>query len=1241
MSATLFTLREVNDASFPDHAMSGHLDELLRSPGSQPVRCVATAPGHVVVSVAGGKYLHAFSARTPRPARVVGATPTEPTLAPSFSLAPNERDERSRSSLERTERSWEDDDRAWERTEESFLSFHGASRVARVVFVPLDASNATPLALLAAQEDGGVAAWRWCCEDTEPEPRWVPCAPPAFAGGPPLVAAPFDDAYVTENGFVFDAALLAARAAEGRRRVRLACLTSGPSASGSRGATRGTPKTPTLVVIDVGFLDVVLEGKADCAVLLRAETAGRNAREDAANLSPRAVLALGPVPRAAAVLSAGGDEFWVVSGGTGGSNEDTVVTRWSSCVAGETRATRRVDLSLAARVADAAAAASDASASARAAPEISGNFQTFPAASRPNSNTRLATCLHSPSHELLAVTERGNVLCLSPGLRGFDAEASVSQASENEKQKTHSTRHVGRLRGGDFVASADFEAMESRDGPRVAAREPRFATIDLHSIIARGPFLYLAHKSWADNTTSIEKTATRETREEPSAFVSAYHLSSGVALGTVPIPAAPPLARGSGDATEEDSSCDGLVVRLVDGGAARALVTATAHGRAAGVFVVDPPPAAATLARAYVGRGDRKSAIERERVSFSSRIAADGTHERNGLSDEGPTDRSSPIGVSVASLRAARRECAWFGGALERLDASAALALAELEMKERARGRSLSALSFDRDANATANANDSDDRFDAFVSKVASPTRARVVERALAACFRTRNHRERPDTRERHDERDERDECDEFAAFAAFSELGAASGAAIAAPGSENAASSEDIAFVSAVKDEGERRRGRFDETIGPFSMTECPPEDVASLRAGLAALDAAAAVPAPWERGAGTRRGNRTGIPGPEVRTEERAIAEEGRDTLRAVAASIRASQRVEKKRTGSETDRPRDAAPEAETLETLDDFQSVRAFLAAADANRDYKYRDPASSMEVAATLLAETAVVRDAGEGATDDEDDPFASACACAHAARPRLAVWLVARAAARAAEAGVFPDARAAARVLATRALAAAPPVPEERAHDAAAASRAALLSLAGHAHAATWLLLTRGAARGEGARREVLADAEDEAPKRGRADEREDARTSSFGWGFAARLLDGEARADLASAGGVFETLASALRRVARRDATGEVSGASSDEVDPGMAAAQTLRAATTLAEAMETRIFNTREGTHAEDRSRRIERKDKDAPWREKKSGSVSEFGTDALERLVAAAAARVAATTEELEKTAKAHAA
>ena len=1252
MSATLFTLREVNDASFPDHAMSGHLDELLRSPGSQPVRCVATAPGHVVVSVAGGKYLHAFSARTPRPANI-GATPTEPTrLAPSVGDEPNERARTfPRSSLDTN-------DRAWERTtEESFLSFHGASRVARVVFVPPDASNATkatPLALLAAQEDGGVAAWRWCCDDTdtetEPEPRWVPCAPPAFVGGAPLVTAPFDETYVTENGFVFDAALLAARADDGRRRVRLACLTGTPEEK----------KTPTLVVIDVGFLDAVLEGNADCAVLPRApgETRERNAREDsfATNRgSPRAFLALGPVPRAAAVLSAGGDEFWVVAGG---SNEDTVATRWCSRVAGKTRATRRVDLAAAARVADAAAAAADASATSRAAPAV-------PAASRPK-RTRLATCLHTPSRELLAVTEFGNVLCLSPGLRGFDADASESSESlretprrENEK---HATRHVGRLRGGVFANAFFTQKSPSPDDVARVARE-------LHSIVARGPFLYLAHLT--DGTIGTVTRETREERTEPSACVSAYHLSSGVALGTVPIPAAPPLARGSGDATEEEEKNaraganrrGGLVLRLVDGGAARALVTATAHDRAAGVFVVDPPPAPATLARVYVGRGDE---IERERVSFSR--AADRTRDEGleGLSERAsatPTDRSSPI-AKVASLRAARRECAWFGGALERLDASAALALAELEMKERARGRSLSALSYVRDANATENAKGSDDpSADPRVDPNASPTRARVVERALAAFFRTRNHRERPDA-------ERRDESSAAAAFAAFSELGAASSAAsaaIAAPSSKPS-SSEDTAFVSAFVKDGFERRGRYDETIGPFSMTECPPEDGASLRAGLAALDAAAAVPAPRERGAGTRPPSRAKANTAEYRTEERAITwEEGRDTLRAIAARLRAEIGRFKRDPGlgSETDRDTisDAAEEeAETASTLDDFQSVRAFLAAADANsriRDDANRepassnpDPASSMEAAAALLAETAVVRNSnsgnsGEGATDDEDDPFASACACAHAARPRLAVWLVARAAARAAEAGVFPDVRTAARVLATRALAAAPPVPEERAHDAAAASRAALLSLAGHAHAATWLLLTRGAARGEGGarRREVLEVlAEDEAPKilpgTGSLERDNAARTSSFGWVSAVRLLGGEARGDLASAGGVFETLASALRHVARRDGSREtsvetsVSGAPSDEADPGTAAAQTLRAATTLAEAMETR---TREDGDTYARSREIERKDA-----KKKSGSVPEPPrTDALERLVAAAAARIAATTDELEKTAKAYAA
>ena len=631
--------------------MSGHLDELLRSPGSQPVRCVATAPGHVVVSVAGGKYLHAFSARTPRPARV-GATPTEPTLAPSFSLAPNERDERSRSSLERTERSWEDDDRAWERTEESFLSFHGASRVARVVFVPPDASNATPLALLAAQEDGGVAAWRWCCEDTEPEPRWVPCAPPAFAGGPPLVAAPFDDAYVTENGFVFDAALLAARAAG----VRLACLTPRPSTSGSMARARGTPRNA-----DARRDRRRLPGRCPRGRLRRAPARGNGGEKrarDATGLSPG--LLRGPPPRRGGALRGGGDS-------SGSSRaERGVQTKIPSSRGGPPaspvrRATRRVDLP------SPRASPTPRRRAGRPRPRGgAGNFRKFPGVSggEPSDRTRLATCLHSPSHELLAVTERGNVLCLSPGLRGFDAEASVSQASENENKHRRPARQASSRRR--FRRERRFRG-DGAHGPRrryPPGRSRRSTFTRSSRVAVHQP----RPQTWADDTASIEKRQYYAKREKSRRRLSRVPSELGVAL-TVPSRRRA-AASGSGDATEEDSSWTDSS-RLVDGGAARALVTAARTAT---------PPACSwstrrrrrQLARAYVGRGIESKSNANAFLFVADRRGR--ARERNGLSDEGPTDRSSPIGVSVASLRAARRECAWFGGALEHLDASAALA---------------------------------------------------------------------------------------------------------------------------------------------------------------------------------------------------------------------------------------------------------------------------------------------------------------------------------------------------------------------------------------------------------------------------------------------------------------------------------------------------------------------------------------------------------------------------------------
>ena len=144
----------------------------------------------------------------------------------------------------------------------SLLSFHGASPVSRVVFVPAGAEEFSakekttePLALVAVQEDGGVAAWRWVetnesalstnSNETDDEndgktkvfnnegrgARWSACAPPSFAGGPPLILEPPANAFAlvtnhSRRGRVVDASLVTTLE-NGRRRVKLACLTSG------------------------------------------------------------------------------------------------------------------------------------------------------------------------------------------------------------------------------------------------------------------------------------------------------------------------------------------------------------------------------------------------------------------------------------------------------------------------------------------------------------------------------------------------------------------------------------------------------------------------------------------------------------------------------------------------------------------------------------------------------------------------------------------------------------------------------------------------------------------------------------------------------------------------------------------------------------------------------------------------------------------------------------------------------
>jgi hypothetical protein len=259
------------------------------------------------------------------------------------------------------------------------------------------------------------------------------------------------------------------------------------------------------------------------------------------------------------------------------------------------------------------------------------------------------------------VTDRGNVLCLSPGLRSFDSgtdEARDASASAAEREKSsrkkaeHSVRHVGRLRGfaDDFANPAKSWHVSN-------------------ALVAHGPFLYLAWRFGGSAETRragedafeerkrdgeppetddsyAEDTKTHDSMPIGSA-VSAYHLSSGVSLGTVQIPALPALASGAANDARRATGADEKngttertktlsanapkraydAARLVDGGAfwgpPAFLLATDAYSSAAGVFVVAPAPAAATLARVDVLHASRRRGRGRDAWKTSTRAFLD------------------------------------------------------------------------------------------------------------------------------------------------------------------------------------------------------------------------------------------------------------------------------------------------------------------------------------------------------------------------------------------------------------------------------------------------------------------------------------------------------------------------------------------------------------------------------------------------------------------------------------------
>jgi uncharacterized membrane protein YgcG len=124
---------------------------------------------------------------------------------------------------------------------------------------------------------------------------------------------------------------------------------------------------------------------------------------------------LAEYPGASALLSAGGGDFWVVSrsgggggggggsgggggGGGGGGSGGVIAYRWSTA---HRQAVARVDIGTAAAAADAAVEIGCSGGGKNGSGGLG----------------RLAASLHFPSNELIALTDRGNVLTVSPPLQ--------------------------------------------------------------------------------------------------------------------------------------------------------------------------------------------------------------------------------------------------------------------------------------------------------------------------------------------------------------------------------------------------------------------------------------------------------------------------------------------------------------------------------------------------------------------------------------------------------------------------------------------------------------------------------------------------------------------------------------------------------------------------------------------------------------------------------------------------------
>ena len=1150
-------IHNVDDASFPNLAMSGNLPELLSSSGTQPLRCAAVTAGHVAVAVSNGTYLHVLSARSrgeSDPRRPFGrarhvSREAELTRA-AFGASPIRLDDRDEG--------------------DTHLSFHGASPVAALEFVPANSSadptTSRALHLLAVQEDGAVAAWRWSPDERAPA-GWIPVVRPAYAGGPPIVLPPLR--LPRDVGHVITAKFAVEKDRKDRTRarvVRVVCLTAG--------APRVSP--PAVVIRDVPDAS---RRRDDAARTKTSESYSNGGDEIAATY-----------PGAKTILAAGGDAFWVLvdrrgekgakgaTGATGakgagpgsgsgagpGSGAATgagqcVAYRWS---AAERRAVARVDFGVAAVAADAAAERADRLANGTTKPS------SFSASSaRATGLGRVAATMHHPSNELVVLTDRGNVLAIGPPLDGFpteandaDAEAELRRRGVDEDRSLPTAapptaRHVARLAGfaDDFGPSRWWH---------------------LGHVVARGPFVWVVwhHRRRAGASAiaaDLLGSPNRDGDDEGGFFARAgfeqtppakttaslYHVSTGAFVGSAPLPSLPSPRRG--DATNAGKGSAGMV-RVVDGGSAGTFLVAGEESKSSALFeLVARVPAALAAAAAPL--------VEKTPAD----VDPSATRDR------------------ARTLRAALRDCAAWGGSLERLEGALALTLAEIEASAAAAGTTLDDETHEEER---------EEEHEKHSVAVPCCARAGLLLR------------DKPGKGARGEA------TWRLAAEKIAEEIAAVYPAASSAIGDAlGGVRTEDASFAF---DAYSRATAIRAADVARAVTSRGAGENIAAEDAG----EIRTRDDGEWTRDSssrvcvGGRRGAAAGV------TAVDTFLFDAMDVLERVASesstdgddpSRRAAKRLLRRlaraaREGARATTTEDETPRKNTNRRGDsDLEEDDALGALDDLARENAGRSRRAEYANDPTSAAMDALARAAAfaekERVAEDRDaaphagrwTPFDATCACLHSAWPRaLPVFVAAAARLRPEEdedaAGRSRRGESAPhesaphrRALARRALCAIVPDAETD-DDASLAARAALLAAAGRQHAAAWTLLSRRRGGG-GAERGAAGDSAPRSAPSSPAVPSSPARTTRRGWRLAARLLRAECAGEDAEgfrgAVRVFDALAAAFRHVARRGASrdGEVTGSKpnargneedDDEMNPSDAARHVLAAAEALASA-------------------------------------------------------------------------